>query len=283
MGRFDSVLLMSDFDNTLVYTADALNAGDTVPPLHPKNQEALQWFVSQGGRFGIATGRALAAFLYYADDLPTNVPCVVANGGGLYDFKTQQYLHAVTLPPQACGHGQQILDAFPAVAVEAYPTSKDIYVVQPNQITRHHEVLTQVTNIEKPTLADVPQPWGKLLFTGAHQDLEAIREMISAQDWAEDYALIFSGTHLLEMTSKDASKGAMVKRLATLLGVDMAHVYCAGDEANDMSMLSIAAKAFAPENAIDAVKAMDVTQVCHARDGAIAQVVAKLAELYPEI
>lgn len=281
MGRFDGVLLMSDFDNTLVYTAEALTAGKDVPPLHPANQAALAEFVAEGGKFGIATGRALAAFLCYADDLPINVPCVTANGGGLYDFTAKQYLYAVTLAPQGVIHGQEILDAFPRVAVEAYPNSKDIYVVQRNHITNQHEVLTQVQCIDETHLSKVPQPLAKLLFTGSHEDLLSIKASLVTKPWAGEYELIFSGEHLLEMTSKEASKGAMVTRLADHLGIDMAHVYCAGDEANDISMLKIAAQGFAPDNAIPAVKALDVKLCCHAKDGTIAQVVAWLKEQYP--
>ena len=66
MGRFDGVLLASDFDNTLIYTEEALRSGVPVPPLSDENREALEWFMAEGGRFAIATGRALAAFMKYA-------------------------------------------------------------------------------------------------------------------------------------------------------------------------------------------------------------------------
>ena len=49
MGRFDGVLLASDFDNTLIYTEDALRSGAPVPPLSARNREALEWFMA-GGR-----------------------------------------------------------------------------------------------------------------------------------------------------------------------------------------------------------------------------------------
>ena len=38
MGRFDGVLLASDFDNTLIYTEDALLRGEPIPPLPPLAQ-----------------------------------------------------------------------------------------------------------------------------------------------------------------------------------------------------------------------------------------------------
>ena len=41
MGRFDGVLLASDFDNTLIYTEEALRTGKPVPPLSERNRAAL--------------------------------------------------------------------------------------------------------------------------------------------------------------------------------------------------------------------------------------------------
>ena len=86
MGKFDGVLLASDFDNTLIYTEEALRSGVPVPPLSTENREALEWFMAEGGHFSIATGRALAAFMKYADKVPMNAPGVVCNGAALYDF-----------------------------------------------------------------------------------------------------------------------------------------------------------------------------------------------------
>ena len=83
MGKFDGVLLASDFDNTLLYTEDALRTGGPVPPLPERNREALDYFIREGGAFSIATGRALAAFARYADMVPMNAPGVVCNGAAI--------------------------------------------------------------------------------------------------------------------------------------------------------------------------------------------------------
>ncbi|MBD9118889.1 MAG: hydrolase, partial [Clostridiales bacterium] len=86
MGKFDGVLLLSDFDNTLVYTEPALVAGEPLLSLTAENREALESFTAQGGHFAVATGRALAAFQAIAPGLPINTPCVLCNGAALYDF-----------------------------------------------------------------------------------------------------------------------------------------------------------------------------------------------------
>ena len=280
MGKFDGVLLASDFDNTLLYTEDALRTGAPVPPLPERNREALEYFMAQGGRFAVATGRALPAFLRHAGDVPMNAPGVVCNGAAIYDFEKGEYLDAALLDDQARQRGQAVLDRFPSVAVEAYHIDNVIHVVHPNAISRQHERITQAALTEAPSLLDVPLPLGKLLFEGEHETLVKVRDYLSAQGWAEDYELIFSISHLLEMTTKGANKGGMVRRLAARLGISMEHVYCAGDEANDLSMLACAAEGFAPANCSAAVRDSGATLVCGAREGTMGDIVEILDRRY---
>ena len=280
MGKFTGVLLASDFDNTLVYTEEALRSGRTVPELTEKNRAALEYFMAEGGKFSVATGRALAAFLLYADKVPMNAPGIVCNGAALYDYDQKCYLETDMLGEQARERGQQVLDAFPNVAAEAYHIDNVIHCVQPNEVTRHHIRITKVTVTEAPSLLEVPLPLGKLLFEGDREDLEQALAFMKERGWDEDYELIFSGKSLLEMTVKGANKGGMVRRLAERLGISMEHVYCAGDEANDISMLTAAAQGFAPANCIDAVKNSGVTVVSHAKEDAMADIIAILDKRY---
>ena len=262
MGKFDGVLLASDFDNTLLYTEDALRTGGPVPPLPERNREALTYFMAQGGRFAVATGRALPAFLRHAGDVPMNAPGVVCNGAAIYDFEKGEYLETAMLDAAARERGQAVLDRFPGVAVEAYHIDNVIHVVRPNAISRQHEHMTNVALTEAPSLPEVPLPLGKLLFEADHETLEKVLAFLTENGWAGDYELIFSVSHLLEMTTRGASKGGMLRRLAARLGISMDHVYCAGDEANDLSMLRSAAQGFAPANASPAVRESGVTVVC---------------------
>ena len=280
MGRFDGVLLASDFDNTLIYTEEALIRGEPVPPLPERNRKALEHFMAEGGRFAVSTGRALAAFVKYADQVPMNAPGVVCNGAAIYDFAKGEYLVTALLDERARERGQQVLEAFPQAAVEAYHIDNVIHAVHPNEITRHHEHLTKVGVTEAPSLLDVPLPLGKLLFEADHETLLEIRDFLTDRGWGGDYELIFSGQSLLEMTAKGANKGGMVRRLAELLGIPREHVYCVGDEANDLPMLQWAAEGFAPANCIPAVRDSGATIVSHALDGALADVVELLERKY---
>lgn len=276
MGKFSGVLLASDFDNTLIYTEEALRTCGEVPPLSPGNRKALEYFMAEGGRFAIATGRALAAFLRHASSIPMNAPGIVCNGAALYDFQKGEYLEAMTLDALALERGQAVLDRFPEIAVEAYHINNVIHAVRPNEVTRAHERLTQVRVAEAPSLLEVPLPLGKLLFEGEHSILAQAAAFLTEQGWQADYELIFSGKSLLELTARGATKGGMVLRLADRLGVSRENLFCAGDEANDISMLTAAAQGFAPANCIAAVRQCGATIVADARQDAMAEIIAIL-------
>lgn len=280
MGKFDGVLLASDFDNTLIYTEEALRSGVPIPPLSGKNRAALEYFMGEGGRFTISTGRAYAAFEKLAPLIPMNTPCVICNGAAIYDFSSEEYLETALLTEDTRWRGQAVLDAFPTVAVEAYHIDNVIHAVQPNSITRAHEHLTGVNVVERPTLMDVPMPLGKLLFEEDHQQLLKVEAFLRERGWAEDYELIYSGRTLLEMTARGANKGGMVCKLAQRFGVASEHIYCIGDESNDLSMLAISAIPFAPANCIPAVRASGARLVSDARQDALADVVEILDRTY---
>ena len=109
MQKFDHVLLASDFDNTLVYTQSALDNGTDIPPMCPRNREALDYFIQNGGLFAISTGRALPAFMDYAKDVPMSAPCVIANGAAIYDFRANEYLYTAFLGEAIYDHMAEVL------------------------------------------------------------------------------------------------------------------------------------------------------------------------------
>lgn len=280
MGKFTGVLLASDFDNTLLNTETARRTGSAVPELPERNRRALTYFMDQGGTFAVATGRALAAIEKFVDQIPMNAPAVICNGAALYDFQKGEYLELINLDREACLRCQEVLDRFPTAAAEAYPLENVIHAVRPNLYTRQHEHVTHVAVQADASLREVPQPITKLMFEECHETLETIRAYIVSQPWATRYEVFFSDRTLLEVTARGASKGAMVHRLAERLGIAPEHVYCAGDEANDLSMLTMAAEGFAPANCVDAVRACGATIVCDADHGALADIVEILDRRY---
>ena len=206
-----------------------------------------------------------------------NTSCPTA---AVYDFAAGEYLEFATLDELARTRVQQVLDAIPEAAAEAYNLGNIIYAVHPNRHTRDHERITKVTCTEAASMEDVPLPFGKVLFEGPHETLEQVHRYFAEQGWAEDYELIFSNTTLFEMTRRGATKGGMLRRLAALLGISPEHIYAAGDEANDVSMLITAAEGFAPANCSDAVRGCGATIVSDAREHAMADIIEILDSRY---
>lgn len=51
MRKFNGLLLVSDFDNTLVYTEEALQKCVDMPPVSDENRAAIEYFMANGGIF----------------------------------------------------------------------------------------------------------------------------------------------------------------------------------------------------------------------------------------
>ena len=280
MGKFDGVLLVSDYDDTLADTAGFAARNLPKPEIPRRNLEALRYFMENGGRFGVITGRAWQIFRDLAADVPMNAPCGVGNGAGLIDPQTERFLYARFLPEDAPERLEEIRRAFPDLACELYRADHRADAVNPNDFARGHASRAHYQFREIASFRETEPPLVKALFEGETEELERIRQFFLSRSWAGDYEITFSGRHLLEMTAKGANKGEATRVLAGMLGISMDHVYSAGDHQNDLSMLAAAREGFAPASAIPAVFASGATIVSPCPQGALADVVEILDRRY---
>ena len=237
MGKFQGVLLVSDFDNTLVYTEEVLLGGGSLPPLSRENRRALEYFTAQGGLFSVATGRALPSFAPIAPTLPMNGPTVLFNGAAIYDFARGEYLCTAFLPDSIRRDLHAVELAFPSLAAEIYHDGSQIHTLHPNALTRNHMALTHSAATEADSILQVPMPISKVLFEETGQRGRDLERYIRSQPWARDFEVVRSGKFFLEITAKGATKGAMTQKLASVLGIRAENVCCVGDEANDLTLL----------------------------------------------
>ena len=256
MGKFSGMLLVSDFDNTFQYTESALEADgmEALPPLPARNLEAVDRWIAGGGRFAIATGRSLGAFRKPAAGLHINAPVIVDNGGGLYDLAAERYVLRRLLPEGAAEDLAAVEEAFPGTSMEVYLADGGIRALHPTQQNVRHAKLTGLGFQEIAALNEetVPGPLAKALFIAEMPRLVRLRDFMERQGWGERYEMIYSSDHLMELTAKGADKGAMARELKALTGCGT--LLCIGDHANDLPMLQAADRAFAPANAIEAVR-----------------------------
>ncbi len=264
MGKFDGVLLVTDFDDTYFPESGSLP---------PENLEAVACFKAQGGRFTIATGRAWTTFAPKLPFAPVNAPVILSNGAQLFDFDAGRLLLERAVPDTIAADLEDLTRRVPEVGLEAYH-GEDAYIWNPNRWTWYHLEKAGVGAAECP-IARMPQPWCKAIL---HQD-EAILLRAQADLLArhgDRYEAIFSNFHMLELTAKGATKGGMVLELARRLGIRAEHIYCAGDNQNDLSMLAVARVGYAPAGCAQAVRDWGARLLCPCAQGAIAQLIGAL-------
>ena len=270
MGKFHGVFLVSDFDDTLIGSDHRLSE---------ENKAAILSFIAQGGRFTIATGRSHLTFLPQVPIVPINAPVVLSNGAALYDFQSDHLLFQSSLPPRVVEDLRQIIRQFPDIGFELYHGEK-MYAFQPNQITENHarKVGISYTLCKDPD--EVPKPFVKAIFQQRHTMLKEVQAYIRTH-WPDHYEIIFSNHHLLELTARGSTKGEQVRRLARLLNIDLQHLYCVGDNQNDLPMLRLAKIGFCPSDAAQEVKCHPFVQIAASSDDhCIADVISRLEQLY---
>lgn len=268
MGKFDRVLLASDFDDTLYNSRLEVSA---------ENVAAIEYFIREGGYFTVATGRAHRTFSPYVHLSPINAPVILSNGALLYDYSTDQVVCELPLPPQAAEDLAVLSAEMPSIGMETYH-GDDVYIHHPNAFTDRH-VKRVGTTWTPCDLADMPTPWSKAVIQDEYVTLLEAQKFLLDR-WGDRYEVIFSSNALLEITARGATKGGMVLRLAEHLGVKRKDIYCVGDNQNDIPMLSVSAVPFAPANCADAVRYFSPVIVKSSDDHCIADIIRILDERY---
>lgn len=270
MGRFDGVLLVSDYDDTLC---------DDNGHIPAANLAALEYFTANGGRFTIATGRAHTTFAPCAHRLPINAPVVLSNGSALYDFARDVMLEQTLLDGRAPADLTALCAAVEGLGFEAYH-GEDIYAHAPNWVTEMHmnKVGGRCTVLP---IDRIPTPWTKAIVQSEHETLLRARDWL-AQHCPGRYEAIFSNHYYLELTDQGSNKGGMTAKLAKQLGIAPEHVWCVGDNQNDIPMLALSRVPFAPADCADEVKQWGAALLCPCGEGTLAQVVDELCRRYPE-
>lgn len=269
LGRFDGVMILTDMDGTLLNSQHEL--GD-------ENAAAAAYFMEQGGRFSVATGRVKRAMEFFMPKLRMNAPAVLFNGSVVYDFdKNQPVSERVLEHGPALAFAQDIMERFPPVGVEVF-LADDEYVARSNERTRRHFEFIRLELKERDIRA-IPQPWVKFNLTGEHEVLEQVADYCQKK-YAHQYFMQFSAPYFYEIMMGGANKGTGALCACAACGVSPAHLYTLGDNYNDKELMECARQSFAPENAVDAIKAIATRVLPDCDHGTLAAAVEVLEGLY---
>ena len=266
MGKFDGVLIVSDYDGTWY-------SGSTYPQ---NNAEAVKYFISEGGRFCISSGRCKTHLKWVLEGVPYNAPCTLCNGAHIFDYDEDRTYYESFLPA-SCKHAiQSAVNKFDDVWFEVIAQGGELIYTPKNLQGEPQSGASERRFFD--SFAEVPEGWQKILFSGENAKLKEIEAYLEGIINDEVY-LIFTSPNLLEVCAAGVDKGSGLLRLEKLLGTEHKNVYAVGDFYNDIEMIGAAGVGCAVGGCIgELIDAADIV-LCHPREGAIADLISRLDAL----
>ncbi len=253
MGKFSGILLCSDVDGTLTYESGKISQ---------KNKEAIEYFISEGGAFTIASGR----YPKFIMDLgvKTSAPILSFNGSLIFDAETGKAIKEGFLPATAFSVikfiSQKFSDKITAVRVYA----KDNCDIPPERslsyLNGEHDIYKAVFVTENEENAIIIRDFASELTAISSLPVEVRRS------WPTG----------VEMINIDSNKGNACLYLKDYLGAHT--LVTVGDFENDISMLKVADLSFATENASDEIKKYAKKIAPRNTEDAIAYVINELSK-----
>jgi Cof subfamily protein (haloacid dehalogenase superfamily) len=236
-------LVIADVDGTLVTQQKVLTK---------RSQAAVHALYHAGIRFAITSGRPPRgmAMLFEALDLDTPI---AGFNGGLYVRRDLSIVEQKTVPPEIA---RQALALIRSHGLDAWIYSgNDWLITKPGAPHVAREAWT--VKFEPKVVSSFDDWLGSVAkIVGISDDYELVRRCeADAQAAFGDLATANrSQPYYLDVTHKDANKGAVVDYLAAHLGVPVGEIASIGDSPNDLLMFKRSALSIAMGNASDQVK-----------------------------
>ena len=276
MGKFSGMLFTSDFDHTIT------DHGGNVPE---RNLEAIRYFIAEGGRFCLNTGRSIPAARRQAGRVPCNAPCLLYNGGACYDYREDRLIFAHPLPLEA---GELLpLLADPKVGIEI----QGVEAHYSSALIPSREPMLRAAGMETVITEQPPQPWMKIVLCGRSGTVLESYSQVDPQELAffreleqkvrrlcgDSYYVTCSMPRVIEIGNPHCTKATGARELLRTLGCHT--LICAGDAPNDTPMLTDADYAFCPTDCNpDILRLPGIIPTVPSEEGTIAAAVAWLEE-----
>lgn len=233
--KFENYVLITDMDGTLI---------DSKGDISEENINAIKYFVEQGGKFTIATGRMVESARRYLKGLPIELPVILYNGTKVFDFIKEETVNEYFLEEEIKKLIKKVKKNENSLGIEIY-AEENIYIFNSCRFTERfskkgYDVFYEVPNElwEKN--------WTKILILGEEEEIDKLEEHF--EDCYGKTNLIRSGENYLEIIPKGTSKGHAMECLCQSFNLDISKVIAVGDNMNDLEMLSKAAYGFCVEN-----------------------------------
>ena len=273
-GSMQGILMACDCDGTLICH------DDSIPPA---NVEAVRRFIAAGGQFALATGRPVPMVERFISQLGITTPCVLFNGGMIYDPVDKRPLWYTEIPLEAKKMVLQVMKDFQDApggvpGIEIFAPDM-IYLLNWHSYMQWHLVDRYPIKHEKTTFSAIEHlPWVKFMFVCDEKYMEDLIKYLDKHP-VDGVQLVRSDRMLYEVLPASGGKGSGVERLADMLGIPKRRVAAMGDYENDREMLSWVGFAAVPVNAPPEIQQIaDLTTQADNTAGAVAEAIDYIIE-----
>lgn len=266
MNKFQGILICTDLDGTLLKNDKTISR---------ENLDAIRYFQSEGGYFTFVTGRMPFFVTPIVDIVKPNAPIGCINGGGLYDFSTNQYLWTQTLPHSVLELVEHADRHVPGLGVQVNMFDR-IWFCRENEATEQFRRLTGVPRLNC-AYEDICGSIAKIVFCDNDEaHIDRLQTILHEHPRATDFDFIRSEETLYEILPKGIHKGVALPKLAEQVGVDMRRTVAVGDYNNDIGMLRTAGVGIAVANACPEAKAAADRITVSNEESAIAHIISDI-------
>lgn len=244
-NNYSKYLIISDLDGTLINSQHFISQ---------ENLEAISFFIKNGGSFAIATGRSKDNIRPYIENLTLNGPCILYNGGGIYNFQEERFL-ATELMDKNLVEEYIIycMKNYKNMVVEIF-TPDMLYIITPDHILDPYVEREKQVYL-RTTLDEVmKKDWIKVLIYDSPESLQKAQSMLKDYNILDKVDSFFSQVFYLELIKKGISKGAALEKLKNSNQYSDKTIIAVGDYDNDVEMISSADVGIAVSNARECVK-----------------------------
>ena len=251
MGKFDGILLCSDFDGTFAKNEVPIEA----------NMEAIKYFKENGGMFTIASGRDHPFLENIFGEHKFGVPVICMNGAIIYDYDNKKVLSRRIMRGTTREKLMSIASFVEGVS--------NINLVSVNDGLQ--KFMVSEGKIELPD--DLPELYKfAVRISGAKPEGDRAKEMV-ARIMSEN-VVERSSSNYIEVLDPASTKSLSTLALKKAVGAHT--LVCVGDYENDIGMIRTADIGYAVDNAIDELKAVADRITVSCEEGAIAKIIEEL-------
>lgn len=239
-GKFDGMLICSDFDGTL------FSGGQ----ISKENVEAIRYFQKNGGYFTITSGRYPAFLGGYRDLVEANTYLIGLNGTIISNYDGSFVLRQGFLHADACEIVKRIVREVEGLSALSFSTTEIPDLVK-NQCEYsenegYFRLYREEWSLEVFDLA-LSCDIHRIIFHTTEPASDAITNQIRGIA-GDNYAISRSYAKGIEIQDVTYTKGSSARYLADFLGAHT--LICVGDYENDISMIKEADIGCAVANAI---------------------------------